>query len=84
MNDPFLIGGIFVYSGWSKLSRPSEFFQLAINLYDVVPKGLVPGVAATLPWFELAGVSHGIGAGVQRWLFFAQAEHVVGLYYGKR
>lgn len=25
-----------------------------------------------------------IGAFAQRWLFFAQAEHVVGLYYGKR
>jgi len=49
----FLIGGIFVYSGWSKLSRPSEFFQLAINLYEIVPKNLVPGLAATLPWFEL-------------------------------
>lgn len=40
--------------------------------------------AASLPWFVLAAVSHGIGAAVQRWLFFAQAEHVVGLYYGKR
>ena len=29
-------------------------------------------------FFHLAGVM------VSRWLFFAQAEHVVGLYYGKR
>ena len=27
---------------------------------------------------------HLLGAFAQRWLFFAQAEHVVGLYYGKR
>ena len=27
---------------------------------------------------------HLVGAFAQRWLFFAQAEHVVGLYYGKR
>jgi DMSO reductase anchor subunit len=27
---------------------------------------------------------HLIGAFAARWLFFAQAEHVVGLYYGKR
>ncbi|MDO8883806.1 DmsC/YnfH family molybdoenzyme membrane anchor subunit [Pseudotabrizicola sp.] len=27
---------------------------------------------------------HLLGALAQRWLFFAQAEHVVGLYYGKR
>jgi len=32
----------------------------------------------------LAVISHLIGVFAARWLFFAQAEHVVGLYYGKR
>ena len=32
----------------------------------------------------LAAVTHLAGVCVSRWLFFAQAEHVVGLYYGKR
>ncbi|MFK7881028.1 dimethyl sulfoxide reductase anchor subunit family protein, partial [Roseobacter sp.] len=32
----------------------------------------------------LAVVSHIAGVLVARWLFFAEAEHVVGLYYGKR
>lgn len=32
----------------------------------------------------LAVVSHITGVLAARWLFFAQAEHVVGLYYGKR
>ena len=32
----------------------------------------------------LAVVSHVSGVVVSRWLFFAEAEHVVGLYYGKR
>lgn len=32
----------------------------------------------------LAVISHVAGALVSRWLFFAEAEHVVGLYYGKR
>ncbi len=32
----------------------------------------------------LAVVSHVAGVIVSRWLFFAEAEHVVGLYYGKR
>lgn len=32
----------------------------------------------------LAVVSHLAGVAASRWLFFAQAEHVVGLYYGKR
>ncbi|NNF24792.1 MAG: dimethyl sulfoxide reductase anchor subunit [Rhodobacteraceae bacterium] len=32
----------------------------------------------------LAVLSHLAGVLVSRWLFFAEAEHVVGLYYGKR
>jgi DMSO reductase anchor subunit len=32
----------------------------------------------------LAVLSHLAGVAVSRWLFFAEAEHVVGLYYGKR
>ena len=32
----------------------------------------------------LAVVSHIAGLFISRWLFFAEAEHVVGLYYGKR
>lgn len=32
----------------------------------------------------VAVLSHMGGIAVSRWLFFAQAEHVVGLYYGKR
>ena len=32
----------------------------------------------------LAVLTHVVGIFASRWLFFAQAEHVVGLYYGKR
>ena len=32
----------------------------------------------------IAVLSHVIGVFASRWLFFAEAEHVVGLYYGKR
>ncbi|OAN79577.1 dibenzothiophene desulfurase [Jannaschia sp. EhC01] len=32
----------------------------------------------------IAILSHIAGVAVARWLFFAEAEHVVGLYYGKR
>lgn len=49
---------------------------------------VAPIILLTLPfnhWFALlAVVSHLTGVIVSRWLFFAQAEHVVGLYYGKR
>ena len=30
----------------------------------------------------LALVSHFIGVFIERWLFFAEAKHVVSLYYG--
>ncbi len=42
----------------------------------LVLPGLVAVAVATLCYLA--------GAFAQRWLFFAQAEHVVGLYYGKR
>lgn len=48
----------------------------------------LPLVLLLLPFnhfFALIAVlSHLTGVAVSRWLFFAQAEHVVGLYYGKR
>lgn len=47
-----------------------------------------PVILLLLPfnhWIGLAAVaSHIAGIFAVRWLFFAQAEHVVGLYYGKR
>ncbi|WP_322893930.1 MULTISPECIES: dimethyl sulfoxide reductase anchor subunit family protein [unclassified Yoonia] len=49
---------------------------------------VLPIVFLLLPfshiWGGLALISHIAGVIVLRWLFFAQAEHVVGLYYGKR
>jgi len=36
------------------------------------------------PGVILAAVLHGLGMLAARWLFFAQAEHVVGLYYDRR
>lgn len=43
---------------------------------------LLPGAGHLLG--GVAVVSHLVGMLVSRWLFFAQAEHVVGLYYGAR
>jgi DMSO reductase anchor subunit len=49
---------------------------------------LIPALILILPAHPMltaaAVVIHLIGAFAARWLFFAQAEHVVGLYYGKR
>lgn len=49
---------------------------------------LLPVILLLLPhnhvFAALAVISHIAGVLALRWLFFAQAEHVVGLYYGKR
>ncbi|MFC3086660.1 dimethyl sulfoxide reductase anchor subunit family protein [Tabrizicola soli] len=49
---------------------------------------LAPALVLLLPlgpWaIALAAVLHLAGALAARWLFFAEAEHVVGLYYGAR
>ncbi|MCK0096552.1 dimethyl sulfoxide reductase anchor subunit [Yoonia sp. F2084L] len=49
---------------------------------------VLPVVLLLLPFSHtlaaLAVLSHIAGVLTLRWLFFAQAEHVVGLYYGKR
>jgi DMSO reductase anchor subunit len=49
---------------------------------------VLPAVILFLPLgalgLTLAAVLHLAGALAARWLFFAEAEHVVGLYYGAR
>ncbi|SMX31680.1 dimethyl sulfoxide reductase anchor subunit family protein [Maliponia aquimaris] len=49
---------------------------------------VVPAFFLLLPFGHLfalvAVIAHIAGVLVARWLFFAEAEHVVGLYYGKR
>ncbi len=54
----------------------------------IVLVSFLPVIFLLLPFSHvfaaLAVLSHLAGALVARWLFFAEAEHVVGLYYGKR
>ena len=49
---------------------------------------VLPILCLLLPFFHalvaVAVFSHLTGVAASRWLFFAEAEHVVGLYYGKR
>ncbi|GHF42038.1 dimethyl sulfoxide reductase anchor subunit family protein [Seohaeicola zhoushanensis] len=49
---------------------------------------VIPVLFLLLPfshaWAALAALSHLAGVFCARWLFFAEAEHVVGLYYGRR
>jgi DMSO reductase anchor subunit len=56
---------------------------IAFVLMIVAPLGLLM-VSCEVPMIILAAILHATGTFAQRWLFFAEAEHVVGLYYGKR
>ena len=60
------------------------------NLLKIISISLssaLPVLFLILPFHHfiavLAAVSHIAGVLVQRWLFFAEARHVVGLYYGR-
>lgn len=55
---------------------------IALALMTVVPVLLILLFGAHHLPVLVAVVSHLVGLFAQRWLFFAEAEHVVGLYYG--
>lgn len=59
-----------------------------LRIIAVVLASALPALILLLPLgclgIGLATASHLIGAMAARWLFFAEAEHVVGLYYGRR
>ncbi len=57
---------------------------LAIVAGSIVPALLIATWRTSLVVLALAAVVHLLGLLAQRWLFFAEAEHVVGLYYDKR
>lgn len=59
-----------------------------LRVISLVLMAVIPVLLLAAPFSHflalLAVVSHLAGALASRWLFFAEAEHVVGLYYGKR
>jgi len=57
---------------------------IAFVLAFVIPVILLLALPASHVSSIIALISHIAGVLAQRWLFFAEAEHVVGLYYGKR
>ena len=56
---------------------------IALGLGAIIP-ALLLMLPASYVSITLALIAHLTGMAAQRWLFFAEAEHVVGLYYGKR
>ncbi|OYX45658.1 MAG: dibenzothiophene desulfurase [Rhodobacterales bacterium 32-67-9] len=57
---------------------------IAVVLAALLPLLGLLVVPPVLPYMAAIFVVHIVGAFVARWLFFAEAEHVVGLYYGQR
>ena len=59
-----------------------------LRAISLVLVSVLPVILLLLPFSHvlaaLAVLSHLAGTMVARWLFFAEAEHVVGLYYGER
>ena len=59
----------------------------ALKVISVTLAAFLPAALLLLPFSHffalLAVLSHIVGVFVQRWLFFAEARHVVGLYYGR-
>ena len=71
----------FVHVVGRKHSRNLRIIGFALMI-------VLPILLLVLPFHHalaaLAVLSHAGGTLIARWLFFAEAEHVVGLYYGKR
>ena len=65
-----------------KLRHYSKGLTFALPLALVVLSG---GAEGALSWGAagLAAVSVTSGLLIERWLFFAEAKHVVSLYYGR-
>lgn len=59
-----------------------------LRLIALALASVLPALVLLLPFgpfgIALAAALHLTGALAARWLFFAEAEHVVGLYYGRR
>ena len=52
----WVLGGIFIYAGGTKLLEP-KIFAVLIDAYGVVPEGLLIPVAIGLPFLEvIAGI----------------------------
>lgn len=58
----FLVGGVFVFAGMSKLALPHGEVVAQIQQYTVIPRLLTPLIATVLPWVEvLSGAALCIG-----------------------
>ncbi len=63
-----------------KLRRIAVLLAFGLPLLALLSLLLAPGAA--LLWMAIATLAMSAGLLVERWLFFAEAQHVVTLYYG--
>ncbi len=80
------------HTGESYLTREMVFrvgrkHATVLKVVSVLLFAAVPAALLLLPFTHLlaasAAASHFLGALIQRWLFFAEARHVVSHYYGR-
>jgi DMSO reductase anchor subunit len=57
---------------------------MAAFIFPLLLMGLIAAAPSLSPALLLALPVHLLGVAASRWLFFAEAEHVVALYYGHR
>lgn len=66
--------------------RVARKHAVKLRVIALILLSLLPAILTFLPMHHVMGavavLSYLAGVFVQRWLFFAEAEHVVGLYYG--
>ena len=61
-----LLGGMFMFSGFEKLSSPPQNFQYVLEEYRILPRFLEKSLARVLPWVEfMAGVFVAAGLWLQ-------------------
>ena len=76
------VGGLFVFSGMSKAVLPHGEVVALVEQYQVVPRFLIPPIAAGLPWVELASgtaLCIGLLTTPAAWLVAAQLIAFSGL-----
>lgn len=80
------------HTGPNYLTREMMFrvgrrHALKLKVVSVLLSSALPAVLLLLPvgppGAALAAMLHLLGVLIQRWLFFAEARHVVGIYYGR-
>ncbi|MBI4358139.1 MAG: DoxX family protein [Candidatus Omnitrophica bacterium] len=49
----FLVGAVFIYSGWEKLMSPLPNFMAVLEGYQILKSSLIQPVAFIFPWLEL-------------------------------